>query len=309
MTLFGSKKGYSKNDINFFEEFTASARKQTQVLAVVVFIGIIAIGLCLAVLGYYIWRNVNVQSDINTLNEKLASDEYAGLELRSQALQKEINDRNQYYYTLTEMRRIVEETAPAKTEIVNLISDCIPNDAYVTGYEVTGNTLTVEGMTFSYYDAANICYLLNRSNLFASNVNPAIVEDNSLRGIEETAENFIDVYYDFSISGNLVADSVITIGHYANTETSVIALSGVASQTVTAGSEYEFAGITNYTANGVNYTLASVSINKKPVSAEELALILSNDKISGIATGNIEISLYYNIVNTEAQTTEEGGAA
>ncbi len=309
MTLFGSKKGYSKSDINFFEEFTASARKQTQVLAVVVFIGIIAIGLCLAVLGYYIWRNVNVQSDINTLNDKLASDEYAGLELRSQALQKEINDRNQYYYTLTEMRRIVEETPPAKTEIVNLIADCIPNDAYVTGYEVTGNTLMVEGMTFSYYDAANICYLLNGSNLFASNVNPAIEEDNSLRGIEETAENFIDVYYDFSISGNLVADSVITIGHYANTDTSVIALSGVASQTVTAGSEYEFAGITNYTANGVNYTLASVSINKKPVSAEELALILSNDKISGIATGNIEISLYYNIVNTEAQTTEEGGAA
>ena len=41
MTLFGSKKGYSKKDINFFESFTASARKQTQVLAAVVFIGII----------------------------------------------------------------------------------------------------------------------------------------------------------------------------------------------------------------------------------------------------------------------------
>ncbi|MCR5199544.1 MAG: hypothetical protein K6C38_00335, partial [Saccharofermentans sp.] len=110
MTLLGSKKGYSKNDINFFEEFTASARKQTQVLAVVVFVGIIAIGLCLAVLAYDIFRNAGVQKDIDNLNTTLASDEYAGLELQSQALQQDINDKNQYYYTLTEMRRIVDET-------------------------------------------------------------------------------------------------------------------------------------------------------------------------------------------------------
>ena len=51
MTLFGSKKGYSKKDINFFEGFTASARKQTQILAVIVFIGVIAVGLSLVVLG------------------------------------------------------------------------------------------------------------------------------------------------------------------------------------------------------------------------------------------------------------------
>lgn len=308
MTLLGSKKGYSKNDINFFEEFTASARKQTQVLAVVVFIGIIAIGLCLAVLAYYIFRNIGVQDDINTLNTTLASDEYSGLELRSQALQKEINDRNQYYYTLTEMRRIIDETPAAKTELVNLIADCIPNDAYVTAYEVTGNTLTVSGMTFSYYDAANVCYLLNRSDIFASNVNPIVEEDDSLREAEGTEENFIDVYYDFSVSGNLVADSVISICHYANTETSVIALGGVNSQVVAAGSEYEFAGICNYSVNGNNYTLASVSINKKPVSADELALILSNDKISGIATSNVEIALYYNLVQATETTTEEGGA-
>ena len=94
MTLLGSKKGYSKNDINFFEEFTASARKQTQVLAVVVFVGIIAIGLCLAVLAYDIFRNAGVQKDIDNLNTTLASDEYAGLELQSQALQQDINEKN-----------------------------------------------------------------------------------------------------------------------------------------------------------------------------------------------------------------------
>ena len=137
MTLFGSKKGYSKSDINFFEEFSASARKQTQVLAVIVFIGIIAIGLCLAVLGYYIFRNIGVQKDIDDLNAKLASDEYAGLELRAQALQQEITEKNQYYFTLTEMRRIIDTTPAAETSLVNLLADCIPSDAYVSTYTVT----------------------------------------------------------------------------------------------------------------------------------------------------------------------------
>ena len=303
MTLLGSKKGYSKNDINFFEEFTASAKKQTQVLGVIVFVGIIAIGISLAVLGYYFVINSGVKKDIDGLNTKLASDEYAGLELRSQALQQEINDKNQYYFTLTEMRRIVDETNAASTDVVNLIADCIPSDAYVTNYEVTGNTLSVGGMTFSYYDAANIAYMLNRSDLFAGAVVPTIEEDNSLRDAEGVEENPIDVYYDFNVAGNLVNDCVISLVHYANTETSVIALSGVSTQTIANGSEYEFTGIDTFEVSGVNYTLVSVSINDLPLTAEEFALIQSSDKISGIADGNIEIALYY--TQADAVATEE----
>ena len=105
MALFGSGKGYSKKDINFFAGFTANARKQTQILAVVVFIGIIAIGISLAITAYDWFRNSGVKKDIDNLNTTLASEEYAGLELKAQSLQQEINDKNQYYYTLTEMRR------------------------------------------------------------------------------------------------------------------------------------------------------------------------------------------------------------
>ena len=266
MTLFGSKKGYSKSDINFFEEFTASARKQTQVLAVVVFIGIIASGIALAVLAYDIFRNIGVQDDIDDLNATLASDEYAGLELQSQALQQDINDKNQYYYTLTEMRRIVDETHAAETSIAYLIGDSIPSDAYVATYDLTGNQLTITGMTFSYYDAANICYILNQSDVFTNYVQPNIEIDNSLRHNEEMVDNPIDVYYDFSIMGNLVNESIISIGHYANTETGVIALSGVSSSAVDAGSEFVFEGINTYTVNGVNYNLSSISINGNAVT-------------------------------------------
>lgn len=306
MTLFGSKKGYSKSDINFFEEFTASARKQTQVLAVVVFVGIIAIGLCLAVLAYDIFRNLSVQKDINDLNATLASDEYAGLELRSQSLQQEINDKNQYFYTLTEMRRIVDETAAAPVDIAELIGDNIPSDAYVDSYTLTGTSLTLQGVTFSYYDAANIAYMLNESDVFANYVAPNLERDDTLIGAEGVEENPIDIYYDFTISGNIVSDSVISVVHYANTESGVIALSGVSSQTVEAGAEYEIQGINTYTVNGVNYSLASVVINDTALTPAEFASVSAADKVSGIANGNVEIVLYYNVV-TVAEA-EEGSA-
>ena len=307
MTLLGSKKGYSKNDINFFDEFTASAKKQTQILGVIVFVGIIAIGISLAVLGYYFVINSGVKKDIDGLNAKLASDEYAGLELRSQALQQEINDKNQYYFTLTEMRRIVDETSAASTEIVNLIADCIPSDAYVTDYEVTGSTLSVSGITFSYYDAANIAYLLNRSDIFAGAIVPTIEEDNTMRDADDVANNPIDVYYDFAIAGNLVNDCVISLVHYANTETSVIALSGVSTQTVANGSEFEFTGIDNYEVSGVNYTLVSVRVNNTALTPEEFAIVQSNDSISGIADGNVEIALYYTEAEpVQTEAAEEG---
>lgn len=306
MTLFGSKKGYSKSDINFFEEFTASARKQTQVLAVVVFVGIIAIGLCLAVLAYDIFRNLGVQKDIDDLNATLASDEYAGLELRSQSLQQEINDKNQYFYTLTEMRRIVDETAAAPVDIAELIGDNIPSDAYVDAYTLTGTSLTVQGVTFSYYDAANIAYMLNESDVFANYVAPNLERDDTLNGAEGVAENPIDIYYDFTISGNIVSDSVISVVHYANTESGVIALSGVSSQTVEAGADYEIQGINTYTVNGVNYSLASVVINDTTLTPAEFASVSAADKVSGIANGNVEIVLYYNVV--AVAEAEEGSA-
>lgn len=306
MTLFGSKKGYSKSDINFFEEFTASARKQTQVLAVVVFVGIIAIGLCLAVLAYDIFRNLSVQKDIDDLNATLASDEYAGLELRSQSLQQEINDKNQYFYTLTEMRRIVDETAAAPVDIAELIGDNIPSDAYVDSYTLTGTSLTLQGVTFSYYDAANIAYMLNESDVFANYVAPNLERDDTMNGAEGIEENPIDIYYDFTISGNIVSDSVISVVHYANTESGVIALSGVSSQTVEAGAEYEIQGINTYTVNGVNYSLASVVINETALTPAEFASVSAADKVSGIANGNVEIVLYYNVV-TVAEA-EEGSA-
>lgn len=306
MTLFGSKKGYSKKDINFFESFTANARKQTQVLAAVVFIGIILIGISLAFVVYDIFRNNGVKREVDNLNATLQSEEYAGLELKSQSLQQEINDKNQYYYTLTQMRRITDEATVADTAIIDLLGESIPSSAYVTDYELTGSYMSISGLTFSYYDAANICYLLNEQDVFTNSVIPNVSVDNSIRGAEGTSENYIDVYYDFTITGNLTSDYIVSVGRFSTTDTGVMALGGIESQTVEYGSSFEYTGIVNYTANGTNYVLSSVTLNGTALTPEEFAIVQANDKFTGIANDNVEIQFFYTVAETPV---EEGGEA
>ena len=307
MALLGSRKEYSKKDINFFEEFTASARKQAQVLAAVVFIGVIAIGLCLAVLAFNLVRNAGVSGEIRNLQATLDSEEYVGLELKAQNLQAEVNSKNLYYYTLTQMRRIVDEVPVAETSLVNLVADCIPSTAYVSQYEVTGDILSVGGCTFSYYDAATICNMLNDSDVFASVPVLRIERDNSMASVSIEDISYIDVYYDFAIQGNLDRDILISIGYYANTDTGVIALGGVETTPMTNGSTYEYTEIANRVVNGTNYILSSVSINGIAQSPETLSVIINNDRISGLATENTEIALYYAV--GEAVVEEDGGEA
>jgi len=304
MAFLGSRKEYSKKDINFFEEFTASARKQAQVLAAVVFIGVIAIGLCLAVLAFNWIRNANVSGEIKALNQTLESDEYKDLELISANLQAEVNSKNMYYYTLTQMRRIVNEVPVAETNLVNLISDCIPSTAFLTQYELTGDTLIINGCTFSYYDAAAVCNMLNDSDVFASVPVLSVERDNTMASLDIENITYIDNYYDFLIQGNLNRDVLVSVGYFANTDSGVIALGGVETSALPSGTTYEYTEIANRTINGVDYTLSSVSIDGVAVTGDELNNIIGNDKISGLATANVEISLYY----TVAVTTEGGEA-
>lgn len=304
MAFTVSRKEYSKKDINFFEEFTSSARKQAQVLAAVVFIGVIAIGLCLAMLAFNLVRNATISKEIANLEATLQSEEYAGLELKAQNLQAEKNSKNLYFYTLSEMRKIVDSAPVAETTLVNLISDCIPSSAYVSEYEVTGSALSISGFTFSYYDAANMCNLLNNSDVFSDIPVLTVSRDNTLASMNVADITYMDIYYNFQIQGNLNRDVIVTTGYFANTDSGVIALDGLKTDSFAIGSTYEYTGIATLESAGVTYTLSSVSINGVAVSNEDLNSIIGNNVITGIATENTDISLYYSV----AQTTDGGEA-
>lgn len=299
MALIGNNKGYSKKDINFFEEFTATARKQAQML-----FGFILI--CLVIIAVFvIWfvvsfvYNLGLKSEIEEREAKLASDEYVGLDIEAQELAQRITDRNQYLYSLSQMRKDVDLVNPAETEIIDLLGVSIPDDSYIGEYELTGDTLTITGMSMTYEGAVNLVALLDASDCFSVSSAPEItvkrVNDYTTIGPDGTIENFIDPMYSFTISGNLTSKVCVSISYYAQTEEGTIALGAVSTTPFDYNQSYQFENVATRTYNGINYTLTGVTVNGSAVSSEVLANIIATNTLTGSAITNIDIALYYSV--------------
>ena len=309
MAIIGNSKGYSKKDINFFDEFTATARKQAQML-----FGFILI--CLAVIAIFVvwfvvtlFHNIGIKNDIKDKEAKLNSDAYIGLDIRAQELAQQITERNQYLFSLSQMRKTVDLTNPAETEIADLLGVSIPDDSYINAYEITGDTLTISGMSLTYDGAVNMVAVLNDSDCFATTVAPIIsVERNNdvtTKDREGNIASFIDPMYAFSISGNLTNKVMVSIAFYASTETGTIALGAIDTTAYDYNSVYSLPGVASRSYNGVDYTLTGVNVNGSAVSSEVLANIIATNVLEGRATSNVEITLYYSVQMAETEGSEE----
>lgn len=311
MALIGSKKGYTKKDINFFAAFTESARKTAQLLAYVIIFALLILSI------FIIWvvrdwiRNNSVQKDINALQVELSGEEYQNLEVEAAALRQQIADKQQYYYSLTEMRKTVASTTTAETELVDLLGDSIPNNSYVSSFDLTGNEFVIEGYSFTYYGVENLTYLLNEADTFKAPLNVSCervaLEVDPITDDEASLSNAIDAYYKFKIEGNLISDIYISLSRIANTDLGVEAISGIDTLEYTFNDPYTISGIANYSRNGVDYVLASVTIDGVGVTEDEFNVIVSNDRITGVALANTDIVLYYVQADAAAATTTEGG--
>lgn len=309
MALIGSRKDIAKNDMNFFAAFTESARKTAQILLTAILIGLIFVGAFVIWWLYWIFSNMGVKSDIKDLQEKLADPVYADLEVEAQDLQNEINERNQYYYALTEMRRVVDEKTPADTALCDLLGESIPNDSYVAQYELTGSQFTIEGFSFTYYGALNMVNILQDSDVFHTPLDAAIekvnLDDVSAGSTEEMMTNPIDGYYTFKVIGNITSSAYISVAQYVNLDGQIISVNGIETTEYSIGSAYEYSDISSIEYNGVVYTLSSVEINGSAVDADTLNSIITTDKVTGRANADAKISFIYQVTDTEA--TEEGG--
>ena len=307
MASFGSTKGYGKKDINFFAAFTESARKQARMLLYVILIALVFFGIFFFWLIIDLIKNGVVKSEINKLNEELASPEYAKLEIEYKNLQNTLTERNKYYYALTEMRREVDETSAASTDLEAVLSTSIPSDTYIDTYSISGNQMIITGSTFNYYSVEELVNMMQDSDVFV-NLNLDVSRHDDEQGSStgpdgEQTLNVIDVYYDFTISGNLTLDAYISVGRFVSDAQGVISpLGGVETVKYTMGDPYSVDGITSYEVNGVTYSLSYVTINDVRVDDEQYAAFYANNAISGLAMENTEIELYY----TEAAPVAEG---
>ena len=310
MALIGSRKDIAKNDMNFFAAFTESARKTAQILLTAILIGLIFVGAFVIWWLYWIFSNMGVKSDIKDLQNKLADPMYADLEIEAQALQDEINERNQYYYALTEMRRSVDQKTPADTALCDLLGESIPNDSYVAAYELTGSQFTIEGFSFTYYGALNMVNILQDSDVFYTPLDIAIehvnLDDVSAGSAEDMMTNPIDSYYAYKVVGNITSTAYISVAQYVNVDGQIISINGIETTEYTIGSTYEYSDISSVEYNGIVYTLSSVEVNKVAVDADTLNSIITTDKVTGTANADAEISFIYQVSETTTEDAEGG---
>ncbi len=313
MASFGSTKGYGKKDINFFAQFTESARKQARMLLYVILFSLIIFGIFFAWLVVDIIRNGVIKAQIKQLNDELASPEYANLEIEYKNLQQTLNERNQYFYALTEMRREVDEISVADTDLATYLGDSIPNDSYIDSYSISGNEMQIIGYTFDYYSALELVNMIQSNDVFV-NVNAEISHvsepANGAVNVEDDTINTIDVYYQFTITGNLTLDTYISVSRFVLDDTGAMApLSGVETVKYEYGDAYSVDGINSYESNGVTYYLSYIIINDVRVDDDQYAAISANNAVSGIAVENTEIELYYTAAAPVAEEGAEGGDA
>ncbi|MCR5529015.1 MAG: PilN domain-containing protein [Saccharofermentans sp.] len=305
MANFGSAKGYSKKDLNFFAQFTAKARKQARVLAVVVLAALIVVGFFVLWTAWALFNNLRVKGQVDDLTIELQDPKYANLDIEAKNLEQEIIARNQYFYTISEMRRIVDETPSATTDLANLIGENIPNTTYISKYEITGTEMTIEGYTFNYYEASNITNMLQASDVF-SDLNLTVEHVNRAENDPEDGSLLtINTYYSFIITGDLTVDSYISVSKVIDSELGVTAVGGVTTTPYATGSTYEIPDIGTLEVNGVSYQLSNVLVDGVAVTPDELSAIIANNSISGRAAGNMSIELHYTVVATDEAA--EGG--
>ncbi|MBO4426564.1 MAG: hypothetical protein J5776_06115 [Clostridiales bacterium] len=299
MANSGNKKIIVKKDMNFFAEFTASAAKAARLLTYAVLFGIAVVGIILVFIVIGIVRNTIIKGQITDLENQLASDEYANLEVQASALAETLKTKNNYFYALCMMRKNVDETPAVSMDLPDVIADVIPSDSYLVQYQITGTQLAMEGYSFSYYSPVDMVNMLNEAGVFKvkPDINTARVSATEIGSPEEffpesNTVNAINNYYNFTIVGTLVSDVYVSIERIATTDT-VESISGIETIKYDAGSIYTIEDIATYEAGGISYNLTSITINGVGIDEESFNNILNADAISGVANDNVDIALYY----------------
>jgi hypothetical protein len=294
-----SKKLMSKKDMNFFAEFTANAAKAARMLGYGVAIGVIVVLAVIILIVAFLIRNTLIKNQIRDMENLLASPDYASLEQEYALLTEQLNEMNNYYFALTQMRKNVDRINPAPTDLPDVIASCIPSDSFISGYTISNTQLEMSGFTFTYYSPVDMVNMLNDKNVFAAR--PAIstqrVDLSSDVSVEDIIKgdtvDAINNYYAFSISGTLVSNVHVSIARYQDGVSTITTLGGIETMDVKAGDSYTIDGISSYSYAGITYRLSRILVDGVQVEDASFNVVLENNQFTDVARGNHDIKFYY----------------
>lgn len=309
MALIGSGKGYSKKDINFFEEYTAAARRTARYLAYFIFAALVVIAI------FVIWwfiaflQNNAIKNDIQAMEARIASDEFKDVEREATNIEADLAKRNQQLYAMSSMRKAVDTKTSASTNSMQLLLDNIPSEAYVHQYELSGDVFKIEGYAFTDKAALELVNMVQSDQTIFNTDRPTMIEMNRVNDMkvlrEDGSVELTNCYYKFVITGNLTNKVTVAVSSYANLDSGVIALDAIRTYTYDYNDTYVNDNVLTFQYNGVEYTLTSVVVDGVTVSAEQFAEIQANAKhvISNV-TNDINVTYYYTVA-----VADEGGEA
>lgn len=313
------KREISKSDLNFFEEYAVASKRMANLYRWGVLGAIAIIGIVVAYIVVLLVSLGVKKAEIKAYEVKFDTPEYKELRSQAEQLSATLENKSEYYYTLSSMRRDVDARDGVDPAILTLVEENVPSDTIITSIELTGSEMILGGDTFSYYSPTEMYHLINSSDTFINDplitITRADVEDGSDPAV--LANTFLNAHYAFNLNTIINGRSLVSVSSIANNGNAIgnvfvantgdITMAGVHTleldngEIITLGDNEH--SIANVTYNGVEYTLSSVLINGQALSTADLTSITQSGTLSRTITGDVEIELHYSVV--EETTGEE----
>jgi hypothetical protein len=315
MASFGSKKEFSKRDMNFFAEFTAAAARATRLIGYGVVLMVVAVVAIILTLVFFIVRNIVISNEVKQLEATLASDEYKNVRSEAEKLSALLEKTNNYYYSLFQMQKQVDTTPDVKMAITDLIGKSIPSDTRITNYDISGTALTISGETFLPRSADDFLHELNKNSevfttqcdLSINRVSPENFGDVPDFLKEDGTGVYSDVVYHFDITGTLVNEVWITVSRFSKEDKKISSLGMDVKEPKKVREVYQVPNLVNIEVNNVKYELVGITRNGRDIKKEDFERIKSQGEYSIVMTANTDIGLYYSEVKEKPADNKTEG--
>lgn len=316
MTSLFQKKEANKRDLNFFEEYAVASRRLASAYRWSALAAILVVAI---VIVYSIVLAVDLKIKQNKIDEyetKFKEPEYVNLKAESEALSSQLERRNSYYYSLTSMRRDVENFIPLDVNVIRLIQDSIPNDTVIQRLDVSGSYMMMTGQSTSYYSPAAMFNLINESEVFSNNPSLTIVrEDPEDPSAGAASNNFSNADYEFNIETPVLGQSIVSVSAITNNGEAIGNVyidnlgstnsAGISTFTVDNGDVVTIGNpensISTIEYNGDTYQLSSILINSRALSTNDIQSIIENGYLSRYVNESVDIELQYTEVAEVSQ--------
>lgn len=298
----------AKRDVNFFAEFTASNRRMTKILGWVIVGGVAVLAALLITVGFTFFTNSGLKKDIKAIQDKLNGPDYQELQSTAAELSVMIEQKTQYYFSLTDMRNTVDSTLVAETKLTEILEKNITNDMMIKSYEIVDGVFKISGYTMNYFRPEEMAHFIDEESDVFSNVScqtQHYFEDN---WAYEDLENLsLQSTYTFTITGNLTCDRYVSVRRLANNGESVVAISGV--ENIKSENGIVSIEVANIAVGNMMYTPDSILVNDVIVSDDEFANAIANGYINVPAIYDnctVEINYVDSSTVSDAAATTEG---